>query len=189
MGHFQEATKEFHWVVKERPEWVEGWAQYGFTLLSERRWSEAATALQTAVQLNPNWAHLYFTLGKAHAGQGKMVLAIEAFRQAVGIAPNFVDALFHLGIVLRAQNQLNEAVDPLRRAAAGGSREAQGLLASMYANGTGIDRNVPLAMLWWARCSRGSIPDTITRTAKINLANYAGGFIANNFRQRNDRMS
>jgi TPR repeat protein len=81
-----------------------------------------------------------------------------------------VDALFHLGIVLRAQNLMNEAIDPLRQAAEGGSREAQGLLASMYSNGNGIDRNVPLAMLWWSRSSRGSIPDTITRTAKNQLA-------------------
>jgi hypothetical protein len=40
----------------------------------------------------------------------------------------------------------------------------------MYMNGNGIDRNVPFAMLWWARSSRGSIPDTITRTAKNQLA-------------------
>jgi len=75
-----------------------------------------------------------------------------------------------LGIVLRAQNHLREAIDPLRQAAEGGSREAQGLLAAMYVNGNGVDRNVPLAMLWWSRSSRGSIPDTITRTAKNQLA-------------------
>ena len=37
-------------------------------------------------------------------------------------------------------------------------------------NGNGIDRNVPLAMLWWSRVSRGSISDTITRIAKHQLA-------------------
>ena len=148
----------------------EGWAQYGSALMSERRWGEAVGALETAIQRKAHWAHLHFMLGKAHAGQGKMALAIEAFREAVHIAPNFVEALFHLGIVLRAQNNLSEAVDPLRQAAAGGSRGAQGLLASMYANGTGIDRNVPLAMLWWARSSRGAIPDTISRTANNHLS-------------------
>ncbi|MFA9562211.1 MAG: tetratricopeptide repeat protein [Nitrospirota bacterium] len=170
MGHFQDATKEFQWVVEQRPEWAQGWSQLGITLMSERRWSEAVGALETAVQLEPNWAHLHFTLGNAHAEQGELALAVQAFQEAVRIAPNFVDALFHLGIVLRAQNQLSEAVEPLRQAAEGGSREAQGLLASMYGNGNGIDRNVPLAMLWWSRSSRGSIPDTVTRTAKNQLA-------------------
>jgi tetratricopeptide (TPR) repeat protein len=170
MGHFKDATKEFQWVIEQRPEWAQGWSQLGVTLMSERRWSEAVGALETAVQLEPNWAHLHFTLGNAHAEQGELALAVQAFQEAVRIAPNFVDALFHLGIVLRAQNQLSQAVDPLRQAAEGGSREAQGLLASMYVNGNGIDRNVPLAMLWWSRSSRGSIPDTITRTAKNQLA-------------------
>jgi tetratricopeptide (TPR) repeat protein len=170
MGHFKEATKEFQWVIEQRPQWAQGWSQLGGTLMSERRWSEAVEALETAAQLEPNWAHLHFTLGNAHVEQGELALAVQAFQEAVRISPNFVDAQFHLGIVLRAQNQLSEAVDPLRQAAEGGLREAQGLLASMYVNGNGIDRNVPLAMLWWSRSSRGSIPDTIARTAKNQLA-------------------
>lgn len=170
MGHFQDATKEFQWVVEQRPEWAQGWSLLGLSLMSERRWNEAVVALDTAAHLQPHWAHLHFSLGKAHAEQGELALAVQAFREAVRIAPNFVDALFHLGLVLRAQNQLSEAVDPLRQAAEGGSRDAQGLLASMYVNGNGVDRNVPLAMLWWSRTSRASIPDTMTRTAQNQLA-------------------
>jgi len=170
MGHVQDAIKEFQWVVEQRPEWAEGWSQLGVTLMSERRWGEGLAALETAVQLEPNWAHLYFAFGKAHAEQGDLTLAVQAFQRAVNIAPNFVDALYHLGIVLRANNQLGDAVDPLRQAAEGGSRDAQLLLASMYVNGNGMDRNVPLAMLWWSRSSRGSISDTITRTAQNQLA-------------------
>jgi len=170
MGQFKNAIKEFRWVVGERPEWVQGWSRLGVALMSERRWGEAVMALETSAQLKPDWAHLHFSLGNAHAAQGELIRAAQAFRQAVRVAPNYVDALFNLGIVLRAQNQLSKAVGPLRQAAEGGSREAQGLLASMYMNGNGMDRNVPLAMLWWARSSRGSIPDTITRTAKNRLA-------------------
>ncbi|MEX2492747.1 MAG: tetratricopeptide repeat protein [Nitrospirales bacterium] len=170
MGHFQDATKEFQWVVEQRPEWAQGWSQLGLSLMSERRWDEAVVALETAAHLQPHWAHLQFSLGKAHAGQGELASAAQAFREAVRISSNFVDALFHLGLVLRAQNELIEAVDPLRRAAEGGSREAQGLLASMYVNGNGVDRNVPLAMLWWSRSSRASIPDTMTRTAQNQFA-------------------
>ena len=170
MGHFPDATKEFQWVVEQRPEWAQGWSKLGLSLMSERRWSEAVVALDTAAHLQPQWAHLHFTLGKAHAEQGELALAVQAFREAVRIAPNFVDALFHLGLVLRAQNELSEAVDPLRQAAEGGSRDAQGLLASMYVNGNGVDRNMPLAMLWWSRSSRASISDTMTRTAQNQLA-------------------
>ena len=170
MGHVQDATKEFQWVVQQYPEWAQGWSQLGVSLMAERRWREAVVALEAASELQPHWAHLHFALGKAYAEQGELFAAVQAFREAVRIDSNFVDALFHLGMVLRAQNLAHEAVDPLRQAAEGGSREAQGLLASMYVNGNGIDRNVPLAMLWWSRASRGSIPDTITRAAKHQLA-------------------
>ena len=141
---------------KNEPEWLLEWR-----LKAYRHWLEME---------QPDWAHLQFSLGKAHAEQGELALAVQAFREAVRIAPNFVDALFHLGLVLRAQNQLSDAVDPLRQAAEGGSRDAQGLLASMYVNGNGVDRNMPLAMLWWSRSSRASIPDTMTRTAQNQLA-------------------
>ncbi len=170
VGHFQDARKEFEWVVEERPEWAEGWSRLGVSLMSERRWDEAVLALKTAAHLRPHLANQHFTLGKAYAGQGELALALEAFREAVRIAPNFVAAQFHLGIVLRAQNQVDEAIEPLGLAAEGGSREAQGLLASMYVNGHGIDRNVPLAMLWWSRSGRGAISDTITRTAQNQLS-------------------
>ena len=170
IGHFQDATKEFQWVVEQRPEWAQGWSQLGVALMSQRRWREAVSAFEVATQREPDWAHLHFMLGTSYAEQGEMALAVQAFREAIRVAPNFVDALFHLGLVLRAQNLMSEAIAPLLQAAEGGSREAQALLASMYMNGNGIDRNVPLAMLWWSRGSRGSMPDAITRTAKNQLA-------------------
>ena len=104
------------------------------------------------------------------------------------MAPNYVDALFNLGLVLRAHNQLSEAVGPLRQAAEGGSREAQGLLASMYMNGNGIDRNVPLAMLWWARSVAIKIWPTyietipmMTSTVSISMSVNPCSFFAIDF--------
>lgn len=175
MGQQKEAAREFRWVVEQRPEGAQGWFQLAMALMATRQWEEAVTALKTATQLEPEWAHLYFALGNVYVEQGDLAQAITAFGQAVTIAPNFVDALFHLGIVQRAQNRVGDAFEPIRRAAEGGSREAQGLLASMYANGSGVDRNVPLAMLWWSRSSRESIPDTVTRTAKNRLSQLRRG--------------
>jgi tetratricopeptide (TPR) repeat protein len=69
MGHFQDATKEFQWVVEQRPEWAQGWSQLGLSLMSERRWGEAVVALEAAAHLQPHWAHLQFSLGKAPSCQ------------------------------------------------------------------------------------------------------------------------
>jgi tetratricopeptide (TPR) repeat protein len=175
MGYVDEAVAEFGVVTRQRPEWAPGWSQLGSVLLATRQWEKAVDALETAARLQPEWAHLHFAIGKAHAEEGKLSEAVAAFQHAVELEPRFVDAWFHLGVVLRAQNRSGEAVQPLRLAAEGGSGEAQSLLASMYANGSGVDRNVPLAMLWWFRSTQASMADTLTQTAKEQLSQFRRG--------------
>lgn len=175
MGLIDEAAVEFDVVTDQRPEWAPGWSQLGSALLATRQWEKALVALESAARLQPAWAHLHFAMGKAQAEAGNLSQAVAAFQQAVEIEPQFVDAWFHLGVVLRAQNRTGEAVEPLRLAAEGGSGEAQSLLASMYANGSGVDRNIPLAMLWWFRSSRATIADSLTQTAREQLSQFRRG--------------
>lgn len=175
MGNVDEAVAEFRAVARQRPEWAPGWTQLGSALMAKRQWENAVDALETAVRLQPGWAHLHFSLGKARAEQGKLPQAVASFQRAVELEPDFVDAWFHLGVVLRALNRSGEAVEPLRLAAEGGLGEAQSLLASMYANGSGVDRNMPMAMLWWFRSSRTSVGDHVTQTAKEQLSQLRQG--------------
>lgn len=170
MGNVDEAVAEFRAVAGQRPEWAPGWSQLGSALMAKRQWEHAMYALETAVRLQPAWAHLHFSMGKVRAEQGQLPQAVASFQRAVELEPRFVDAWFHLGVVLRAQNRSGEAVEPLRLAAEGGSVEAQSLLAAMYANGSGVDRNMPLAMLWWFRSSRTSMAEDVTQTARDQLS-------------------
>ena len=151
MGNAQDAVSEFRMVVEEQPGWAPGWTQFGQTFMVLHQWEQAARAFQKAAGLDPQSAHLPYILGRTLLEQGRLDEAGQAFDQAVRIEPSFIEAQYQLGLVLRAQNRLPEAMEPLRLAAEGGSRQAQGLLASMYANGSGVDRNLPLAMLWWFR--------------------------------------
>jgi tetratricopeptide (TPR) repeat protein len=187
MGNVNEAVTEFLAVAGQRPEWAPGWSQLGSALMAKRQWGRAVDALETAARLQPGWGHLHFSMGKAHAEQGKLSQAVDSFQRAVELEPRFVDGWFHLGVVLRAQNRSDEAVEPLRLAAEGGSAQAQSLLASMYANGSGVDRNMPLAMLWWFRSSRTSISDEITQTAKDQLSHLRQGLHRHLF-SPNDRQ-
>ena len=170
MGQWPTATKEFRWVVNHWPEWAPGWSQLGTALMAERRWGPAESSLQTAIRLKPDRVHLHMALGTVHIERGKFEAAEAAFVRATEVAPNFSDALFQLAVVRRAQNRPKEAMDPLHRAALRGHRESQALLASMYVNGRGTDRSLPLAMLWWARSSRNSIPDEVTDISKAQLS-------------------
>ncbi|MDH3503522.1 MAG: tetratricopeptide repeat protein [Nitrospirota bacterium] len=187
MGLVDEAVAEFGVVASQRPEWAPGWSQLGSALMATRQWEKAVDALETAARLQPAWAHLHFAIGKAYAESGKLSQAVAAFQRAVELEPRFVDAWFHLGVVLRAQNRSREAVEPLRLAAEGGSGEAQSLLASMYANGSGVDRNVSLAMLWWFRSSHASMADSLTQTAKEQLSQFRRGLHRHLF-SPNDRQ-
>jgi len=187
MGLVDEAVAEFSVVAGQRPEWAPGWSRLGSALMATRQWEKAVGALETAARLQPAWAHLHLAIGKAHAEAGKLPQAVAAFQRAVALEPRFVDAWFHLGVVLRAQNRSGEAVEPLRRAAEGGSGVAQSLLASMYANGSGVDRNVPLAMLWWFRSSQASMADSLTQTAKEQLSQFRRGLYQHLF-SPNDRQ-
>ena len=170
MGNSDEAVTEFGAVARQRPEWAPGWSQLGSALMAKRQWGKAVDALETASRLQPAWAHLHFSIGKAWAEQGNLPQAVASFQRAVELEPRFIEGWFHLGVVLRAQNRSGEAVEPLRLAAEGESVEAQSLLASMYANGSGVDRNMPLAMLWWFRSSHTSMAEDARQTAGDQLS-------------------
>lgn len=172
MGYKDEAVGEFRSVVDLRPEWAPGWSQLGLAHLANRQWEKALSALKKAAQLQPAWAHLYFSMGRACVELGKLSQAIIAFQRAVELEPRLVEAWFHLGVVFRAQNKTSEAVEPLRRAAEGGSGDAQSLLAAMYANGSGVDRNLPLAILWWFRSSRSAMTEDVRQTAGEQLSHF-----------------
>lgn len=156
MGNAQDAVSEFRLVVEDQPEWVPGWTQLGHVYMGLHQWDQASKVFQRAVELDPGSGNLHYVLGRALLEQGRLSEAEQAFHHAVEVEPSFMDARYQLGLVLRAQNRQEEAVEALRVAAEGGFVQAQGLLASMYANGSGVDRNLPLAMLWWFGDARGA---------------------------------
>ena len=170
MGNVDEAIAEFRLVTGQYPDWPPGWAQLGLALMSTRQWEMVVSALETAARLQPAWAHLHFSLGKAHAERGNLPQAATAFQRAVEMEPRFVEAWFHLGVVQRAQNHSSKAVESLRVAADGGLSQAQDLLASMYANGSGVERNMPLAILWWFRSSQSFMTGEVTQPSTDQLS-------------------
>ncbi|MGD9852763.1 MAG: tetratricopeptide repeat protein [Nitrospirales bacterium] len=155
IGNAQEAASEFRLLIEDQPEWIPGWTQLGHVYMVLHQWEQASKVFQRAVELDPKSGNLHYVLGRTLTEQGRLSEAEQAFHHAVEMEPLFMEARYQLGLVLRAQNRQKEAVEELRVAAEGGSLQAQGLLASMYANGSGVDRNLPLAMLWWFGDAQG----------------------------------
>ena len=153
LGDQQGAISEFKQAVAYRPRWAEAHYQLGVSRESIKDWSGAIIAFERTIVLQPSWVPAYFNLGKVYSQLGEVTKSIEAYQRAVRLEPNFSDAHYQLGVTLRAQSRPAEAIGPLEAAAEGGMVEAQALLASMYANGSGITRDLPRAMVWWFRAA------------------------------------
>ena len=153
MGNRQEAIEEYSLALIYRPQWPEVLYHLGVAHLSTKDSARAAIAFNQVIDLQPYWAHAYFNLGKAHYRLGAVSKAFEAYEHAVQLEPGFSDAHYRLGLTLRAHGRSSEAFEHLEAAAQGGLLEAQDLLASMYANGSGVERNLPKAMVWWFRAA------------------------------------
>ena len=160
MGNRKEAIEEYSLALIYRPQWPEVLYHLGVAHLSTKDSARAAIAFNQVIDLQPYWAHAYFNLGKAHYRLGAVSKAFEAYERAVQLEPGFSDAHYRLGLTLRAHGRSSEAFGHLEAAAQGGLLEAQDLLASMYANGSGVERNLPQAMVWWFRvASSDSLAD------------------------------
>lgn len=153
LGDPQGAIPEFKQTLAYRPQWAEAHYHLGVARELIKDWTGARIAFERTVALKPSWAHAYFNLGKIYSRLGAVSDAIEAYRIAVQLEPNFSDAHYQLGVTLRAQNRPAEAIGPLKVAAEGGMVEAQTLLGSMYANGSGVTPDLPHAMVWWFRAA------------------------------------
>jgi len=174
MGNAQDAISEFRLVVQELPAWAPGWAQLGQTFMGLHQWDQAVRAFQKAAESDPQSAYLPYAMGRALLEQGRVDEAGQAFWRAVKLEPSFIDAQYQLGLVLHAQHLLVEAAEPLRLAAEDGLHHAQGLLASMYANGSGVDRNLPEAMLWWFRHGQTTTDTTVPSSGSQELSRLRG---------------
>jgi TPR repeat protein len=93
----------------------------------------------------------HYSLGMVRYTQGDIRGAIESYRQAVNLRPDYADAHYNLGLLLNMTNQSAEAVQELKLAAEAGLAKAQYFLGSSYASGSGVDKNLPMAIVWWSR--------------------------------------
>ena len=73
----------FRQMVTEFPDSPMGHFTLGKFLLEEKRWAEAAQALEKAVALDPAYAAAYVALGDAHAAAGQPDQARAAWQRAL----------------------------------------------------------------------------------------------------------
>lgn len=77
----REAT--FKQMVSQFPDSPMGFFSLGRLYVDEKRWAEAAKALEEAVRLDPNYSAALVALGDAFAGQGDKDAAKGAWQRAL----------------------------------------------------------------------------------------------------------
>ena len=70
-------------------------------LISQRRYADAITALNAAVQLQPSFAVAYVARGSANLGLGRYNDAVQDYRQGLSLNGNQASPLFGLGEAYR----------------------------------------------------------------------------------------
>ncbi len=162
------AIKAFQRAVQLHPYSAQAHFQLGIAYEIEKDWGQASDHYLLAIQHNPNWALPYLKLGHVRYNQGLLDAAIESFQRAIIIHPNYTDAQYQLGVTLRAANRPQESLTHIRLATEQGMGKAQALLGTMYANGSGTERDLVQAMRWWFQAGCGSAHEGGSEIAKTH---------------------
>lgn len=147
------ALKAFHRTIQLLPSSANAHFQLGAVFETLEDWEKASEHYLTAIRHRPNWALPYYKLGMIRYNQGLLDAAIESYRRAVTVQPDYAEAQYHLGVTLRAASRSQESLSHIRFAAELGMKEAQSMLGTMYANGSGTERDLVQAMRWWFRAA------------------------------------
>jgi TPR repeat protein len=152
-GDLDGAIEAFRTALRLQPGFAPAHLHLGTVLMTRQEWSAAAHELDEAIHLEPESAQAHATLGAVRYATGDRAGAIGAYRVATTLKPDYPDAHYHLGVLLKLVGQEPEAAAEFTIAAHAGMAMAQYFLASAYAGGAGIDRNLVEAVRWYFRAA------------------------------------
>lgn len=89
---------------------------YGFVLLQQKRYDEAAVHLRRAIELQPTNEKAHHNLWDVYRAQGRGEDLIAAYRDAIRVHPAFADAHLNLGNALAMRGELAAAGEAQREA-------------------------------------------------------------------------
>ncbi|MEO5361499.1 MAG: tetratricopeptide repeat protein [Nitrospirota bacterium] len=96
----------------------------GYALHNTQRFSEAESALKTAVTIKPDYPEALLNLGMVMLRQDKLKESHEVFLRAITAAPTMSEAYNGAGVALMNMGRLNEAAGYFKRALALDSEDA-----------------------------------------------------------------
>ncbi|MDB5904077.1 MAG: repeat-containing protein [Betaproteobacteria bacterium] len=116
-GDYARAEAECRALLVHAPDNADALHVLGVTLLAQRKWDAAVSALTRAATLDSGSADVHYNLGNAYKGQGTPGRAVECFAKALEVNPSRVEAqvsaagpLSELGRYAEAEAGLRDAL-------------------------------------------------------------------------------
>jgi len=83
---------------------------YGNILKSLKKYSEASTSFEKAIELNPNFSEAFNNLGNIKKSLNEPDKAIECFKMAIKLKDNNIEALFNLASIYQENNKFEDLI-------------------------------------------------------------------------------
>jgi TPR repeat protein len=151
IGDLDAAIDECRVAIRLNQDNAKAHLQLGVILMVKQNWRAAASVLKEAIRLDPALAHAHYSLGSVLYSLGKTQAAIQSYREALEWQSYFPDARYRLALLLKLAHQEQEAAQLMEEAAMGGVPQAQFFLGNAYKNGQGVEKDLALAIFWWAK--------------------------------------
>lgn len=167
IGDFDAALDECRAALMLEPDNADAHLQLGIVLTAKQDWRTAASALQEAIRLSPDQAHAHYMLGSVFYALGHVKGAVQSYRRTLELQPDFPDARYRLALLLKLSNREQEATQLIQDAARDGVLPAQFFLGNAHKSGQGVEKNLSLAVFWWAQASALSYQPATDALAKL----------------------
>jgi tetratricopeptide (TPR) repeat protein len=112
----EDAAVLFQDLVREYPDWDQGWLNYGRLLMDSRVYAAAEQAFRTVLQLSPDSVTGHFHLGVVLFQRDDCRAAAAHFREVVRLKPDHAMAYYNLGHCLKRLNDRAGALAAFREA-------------------------------------------------------------------------
>jgi tetratricopeptide (TPR) repeat protein len=107
---YSDAIEAFQQVVKQRPDYEDGYVNVGLTYIEWEKYSLARPALEKALELHPNYARAFYYLALVERREGHPEAEVADLQKVVEQYPDSRDARRELGIAYYQQHRTDDAI-------------------------------------------------------------------------------
>jgi len=115
-GRQAEASHLISQLVRDHPQFSEGWLLLGRSQMLSNNPVAAEQSLRRHLEMDPQSVNGFFQLGRSYLVRDRLDEAVSAFQRATQLKPDLGPAFYNLGFALARSGRIREALSPFREA-------------------------------------------------------------------------